>query len=89
MLPFWASSLSSERLHCVVDPVLDIQGAGVEAAHTAAPHIALIREDQSGGYAVDRKGGAFVVVTDGGYHRRHLWRACPFIQIRKAISAPL
>ena len=45
---------------------MDVKGGDVRVSHPASPHVGFVRQDQGGGYFVDRDAVALVVVADGG-----------------------
>ena len=56
----------------IVHPVMDVEGALVLVADTAAAHVGLIRQNERGGHGAYGSAGALVVVADGGDDLRDL-----------------
>ena len=50
----------------VVDAVVDVEGGAGLRPHTVRAHVHLIRQDERRRHGVDREGGLFVVIADGG-----------------------
>ena len=60
----------------VIHAVVNIKRRAGLLAHTVRAHVHFIRQNERRGHGVDREGGLFVVIADGGDDGGRLLRAC-------------
>ena len=68
------SNFRPRLMNRIVDPVVNVKRREVAVAHTRAPDVGFIRQDQRRRYRVNRISRAFVMIADRADDRRDFLR---------------